>query len=385
MKSSKHKIILMAQILLIVSMQSMMSQTKGVVVDITTRQPIPYVSIYTKNTESVLGSMSNEQGQFSINFSFNTLFLSHINYEKIEIKKEYVRDTIYLTPASILLNEVVVNNRQPQWINSVLSRVIKDKEKNYQTLEKTLSYKYETYTLIDSNGYAFKSKGNIEFPKMKKNAQFKIDAQSNTIKYKDKTAGVDFSNFRRMLYNDFISGFDNKFIKEYNFRQNSSFINEDKNIIQLVFTSKKYQDDEGYIVLDTLKNVIIEAEKNSGTEFNIKTQTTAILRNAAASRGFNYDTWITKSNTKYTKIGQSYYISECKYKFYMKSTTKNKKVDTKYFTSIESKLFISNKIEKASTVFKVIPKPYYLIAIMSKQMRLEEEALNKVPVSFEGF
>ena len=91
------------------------------------------------------------------------------------------------------------------------------------------------------------------------------------------------------------------------------------------------------------------------------------------------------SNTKYTKIGQSYYISECKYKFYMKSTTKNKKVDAKYFTSIESKLFISNKIENASTVFKVIPKPYYLIAIMSKQMRLEEEALNKVPVSFEGF
>ena len=191
-----------------------MSQTKGVVVDITTRQPIPYVSIYTKNTESVLGSMSNEQGQFSINFSFNTLFLSHINYEKIEIKKENVRDTIYLTPASILLNEVVVSNRQPKWINSVLSRVIKDKEKNYQTLEKTLSYKYETYTLTDSNGYAFNSKGNIEFPKMKKNAQFKIDAQKNTIKYKDKTAGVDFSNFRRMLYNDFISGFDNKFIKE---------------------------------------------------------------------------------------------------------------------------------------------------------------------------
>ena len=360
-------------------------EIKGVVVDITTRQPIPYVSIYTKNTESVLGSMSNEQGQFSINFSFNTLFLSHINYEKIEIKKENVRDTIYLTPASILLNEVVVSNRQPKWINSVLSRVIKDKEKNYQTLEKTLSYKYETYTLTDSNGYAFNSKGNIEFPKMKKNAQFKIDAQKNTIKYKDKTAGVDFSNFRRMLYNDFISGFDNKFIKEYNFRQNSSFINEDNNIIQLVFTSKKYQDDEGYIVLDTLKNVIIEAEKNSGTEFNIKTQTTAILRNVAASRGFNYDTWITKSNTKYAKIGQSYYISECKYKFYMKSTTKNKKVDAKYFTSIESKLFISNKIENASTVFKVIPKPYYLIAIMSKQMRLEEEALNKVPVSFEGF
>ncbi len=385
MKSSKQKIILTAQMLLIVSMQSMMSQTKGVVVDITTRQPIPYVSIYTKNTESVLGSMSNEQGQFSINFSFNTLFFSHINYEKIEIKKENVQDTIYLTPASILLNEVVVNNRQPKWINSVLSRVIKDKEKNYQTLEKTLSYEYETYTLTDSSGYAFKSKGNIEFPKMKKNAQFKIDAQKNTIKYKDKTAGVDFSNLRRMLYDDFISRFDSKFIKENNFSLNSSFKNEDDNIIQLIYTSKKNQDDEGYIVLDTLNNVIIEVERNLGTDFNIKAQTSSILRSVAASRGFHYDTWITKSNTKYSKIGQSYYISECKYKFYMKSTTKNKKVDAKYFTSIESKLFISNKIEKASTVLKVIPKPYYLIAIMSKQMRVEEEALNKVPVSFEGF
>ena len=365
--------------------QLMMSQTKGVVVDITTRQPIPFVSIYSKNADSVLGSMSNEQGQFSINFSFNSLFLSHINYEKIEVKKENVRDTIYLTPTVFLLNEVVVSNLQPQWINTVLSRVVKDKEKNYQTLARTLSYKYETYTLTDSNGYAFKSKGNIEFPKMKKNAPFKIDAQNNIIKYKDKTAGVDFSNLRRMLYDDFMGKFDNKFIKEYNFRQNGAFSNEDDNVIQLVFSSKKFKDDEGYIVLDTLNNVILEAEKNSGTDFNIKTQTSTILRNIAASRGFNYDTWITKSKTKYSKIGQSYYMSECKYKFYMKTFTKNKKVDAKYFTSIESKLYFDNKIEKTSTELKVIPKPYYIIAIMSKQMRLEEEALKKVAVSFEKF
>lgn len=385
MKSAIPKIILITQLLLIMTMQLVISQTKGLVVDIKTGQAIPYVNIYTKNAESVLGSMSNEQGQFSIDFSFDTLFLSHINYEKIELKKEDVGDTIFLIPTTTLLDEVVVTYQEPQWINSVLLRVIKDKEKNYQTVEKILSYKYETYTLSDSNGYAFKSKGNIEFPKMKNNARFKIDAQTNTIKYKDKTAGVDFSNLRRMLYDDFISKFDKKMLKEYNFTLNSSFKNEDENIIQLLFISKKFKDDKGYIVLDTLNNVIIEAERNSGTDFNIKTQTTAILRNAAASRGFNYDTWMTKSNTKYTKIGQSYYISECKYKFYMKTTTKNKKLEAKCFTSTESKLFISNKIGKASTVFKVIPKPYYLIAIMTKQMRLEEEAFNKVPVHFEGF
>ena len=133
--------------------------------------------------------------------------MSHINYGKVEIKKENVQDTIFLIPTSVLLNEVVVNKRQPKWINAVLSRVIKGKGKNYQTLEKTFSYKYETYTLTDSNGYEFKSKGNIEFPKMKKDVQFKIDAQSNTIKYKNKTAGVDFSNLRRMLYDDFVNGY----------------------------------------------------------------------------------------------------------------------------------------------------------------------------------
>ena len=376
---------LTVQMLLIMTIQLLMSQTKGVVVDILTRQPIPYVSIYTKNTDSVLGSMSNEQGQFSINFSFNTLFLSHINYEKIELKKGNIQDTIFLTPSTVLLNEVVVSNRQPKWINNVLSRVIKNKGNNYQTLEKTLSYNYETYTLTDSNGYAFRSNGNIVFPKLKKNAQFKIDAQKNTIKYKDKTAGVDFSNLKRMLYDDFIIQFDNKFIKDYDFKLNSFFKSQDDNIIQLLFTSKKFKDDDGFIVLDTLNNVIIEAEKNSGTEFNIKRQTSSILRNAAVSRGFNYNTWITKSNTKYKKIGQSYYICECKYKFYMKTSTINKNIDAKYFTSIESKLSFDNKIEKVSKELKIIPKPYYIVAIMSKQMRLQEEALKKVAVSFEKF
>lgn len=371
--------------LLAMTGQLLISQTKGIIVDKESRQPIEFVSIYTKDGDKILGAMSNERGEFNVDFSFQTLFFSHINYEKIEIVKSDLGDTIYLVPTNIVLNEVVVSNKQPQWLDRVLLKTVEQKTKNYQTSEKALSYSYETYTLTDSNGYAFKSNGNIVIPQFKKNPQFQIDAQRNTIKYKDKTAGVDFSNLRRMLYNDFISNFDIKFIKENNFSQNRSFENKNTNIIQLVFTSKKFPDDEGYIVIDTLNNVVIEAEKNSGTDFNIKTQTSSILRNAVAARGFHYNIWITKSNTKYNKIGQSYYISECKYKFYMKTSTKNKKVDAKYFTSIESKLYFDNKIKTVSKELKVIPKPYYLIAIMSKQMRLEEEALNKVPVSFEKF
>jgi len=385
MKSSKQKIRLIVLMILTMIGQVLMSQTKGIIVDKKSHQPVAFVGIYTKDGGKILGAMSNEQGEFNIDFLFQTLFFSHINYEKIEIIKSDLGDTIYLEPTSIVLNEVVVSNKHPQWITKILLKTLEQKAKNYQTSVKTLSYSYETYTLTDSNGYAFQSNGNIEIPKFNKNPQFRIDAQRNTIKYKDKTAGVDFSNLRRMLYDDFISNFDNKFIQKNNFSQNSSFDNKNPNIVQLVFSSKKFQDDEGCIVIDTLNNVILEAEKNLGTDFNIKTQTSSILRNVAEARGFHYNTWITKSHTKYTKIGQSYYIADCKYKLYMKTSTKNKKVDAKYFTSIESKLYLDNKIKTVSKELKVIPKPYYLVAIRTKQMRLEEEALNKVPVSFEKF
>ena len=56
-----------------------------------------------------------------------------------------------------------------------------------------------------------------------------------------------------------------------------------------------------------------------------------------------------------------------------------------YFTSMESKLIIENKMQKPVNDFKVIPKPYYLVVIFTKKMRQEEESLNKVAVSFEKF
>lgn len=385
MKSTKQKTILLSSMFLIVTGQLLLAHTKGILVDKESRQPIPYVSIYTTNGNKTFGTMSDEKGEFSIDFPFQTLFFVHMNYEKSEIKKSDLSDTIHLMPTTVMLDEVVVSNSEPAWIKRVLNRIAEQKSQHYQTIEKTLAYKYETYTLTDSNGYAFKSNGNLLVPKLSNSSKYYLDAQNNTIKYKDKTAGVDFSNLKRMLYNDFINSFDKKFIKENNFSQNSSFESENTNVVQLVFTSKKFKDDEGYVLIDTLNNIIIEAERNLGTDSNIKTQTSSILRDVVSNQGFYYNTWITSSHIKYDKIGQSYYISECKYKFYMKTTTKNKKGDSQYFSSIESKLYLDSEIKNTSKEYKVIPKPYYIIAIYTKKMQREEDALNKVPVSFEKF
>lgn len=122
----------------------LVSQTKGIIVDKETLQPIPYVCVYAKNGEAVLGAMSDENGQFSFDFSFRNLFFSHINYERTEIKKENLRDTIFMTPSSVLLSEVVVSNKQPQWIQRIVKEVVKQKNKNYQNTEKQFSYNYES-------------------------------------------------------------------------------------------------------------------------------------------------------------------------------------------------------------------------------------------------
>lgn len=386
MKSIIPKILLAVLILLTTTGQLLFAQTKGVVVDKVSRQPISYVSIYAKIGDKVFGTMTNDKGEFSVDFSFQALLFSHISYEKIEITKSELRDSVYLIPTTTMLTEVVVSSKKPKWIKSVLKKIVEQKNKNYQTTEKAFSYKYETYTLNDSNGYAFKSNGNLLIPRLDKNSQFKIDAQKNIIRYKDKTAGVDFFNLRRMLYTDFIGNFDNRFIENNNFTQNNTFENENPNIVQLMFTSKKYQDYEGYLVIDTLNNAIIEVKRNSGTNYNIHTQTSTFLRNLAKTAfGMTYNTWITIDHTKYNKTEHGYYIAECKYKYYMKASIKNKKVDKKYFTSRESQLDLDSKIKTTSKEMKVIPKPYYLISAMTKRMRIEEEALKKVPVVFEKF
>ena len=385
MKLSKQRLVLTVLMLLTMTQQLLMSQTKGIIVDKESHQSIPYVSIYTKNAETVLGSMSNENGQFSLDFPFQTLFFSHINYEKIELRKENLGDTIFLTPASVLLSEVVVSSKQPKWIPRILNEVVKLKSKNYQNADKQFSYNYESYTLGDSSGYAFKSIGNLLVPKLSSNPQYYINAQNSVIKYKDKTAGVDFTNLKRMLYVDFISYFDKKFINNNDFRQNSLFETSNLHLVQLFFYDKKDKTTNGYIVVDTVNNAIVEVEHNVGTEYNIKNNTTLYFKTFSPKLGIKHNLWITKSHYKYSKLGNSYYMVESKYKFSRKSTVKNKKTDSQYFTTIESELFLQNQSTQTDTKMIPVLKPFDAITIYTKKMQSEEAALNKVPVSFEKF
>lgn len=362
------------------------SQTKGIILDVESYLPVPYVNIHTTNGDGVLGTTSDRNGKFNIDFSFESLSFSHIGYEKISFSYDQLTDTVFLLSKSNQLQEIVVYNRQEEWIDRILRKVIDMKAQKYGTNKKSFFYKYNTYTLNDSNGYAFNSEGLLIVPKLRNNATFYIDAQENVIQYKDTTAGVDFSNMQRMLYQDFITTLDLKFIREHDIKQNHSYAIDNPNVVQLMFRSQKYEEDEGHIVVDTASYVILKVERKSGTDFNIDNNTSTFLRGVASSmKGFKYEEWITKNRTTYSEIDGSYYMTQNQYKFYMKSSIENRKVNKQYFTSIESELKIDEIEYPVFEKFIALPKPYYILLVRTKKMREEEDLLNQIPVRYSKF
>lgn len=362
------------------------AQYNGIVLDIETNKPIPYVNIHTTLNKNVLGTTTNSQGLFSVSFSFKSLIFSHVNYEKAELTYANRSDTIFLTPGSNLLNEVVISNKQPEWINDVLRRFISERKNRYRVYEKIFSYKYHTRTLNDSNGYAFKSEGEIVVPQIQSNKPYSVSPKDNVIHYKDNSAGVDFSNLQRILYEDILLAINSKFVKSHEFRQNYAYKANNENVVQLVFNAKQDTSDSGYLVIDTVSATIMEIERTTGTDININMQTSSALRVLASeTRGFNYDEWVVYNYVRYGRFNDSYYPVDCKYKLYMKSSQKNKKRNDSYFVSTESEVVLKESKPDPTLLFMDIPRSYYMLLIKTKKMRLEEEQLNNVRVRFDPF
>ena len=362
------------------------AQTKGVVIDQITGNPIANVMIYAQNNDNILSTASNENGEFSIDFPFNSLFFSHINYEKIELKKAELKNTVELLPTSTtptMLEEVVAyaKYKQPAWVEKKLKEIVKQKTKNYQTAETQFAYNFQSTTFDEGSGYSFKSQGNLLVPKYSNAQGYKINPQKNIILYKDTTAGTDFHQFRRLIYNDFLQDFNNSFVKKYTFNQNHNYETENKNVIQLFFKQEKFNDDFGYIVIDTLKNVILEFERNSGLRVNVQNNIASIGRTIEKSQGFVRNIWDTYTYGKFEFINSSYQLVECKYQTHMKNTRKG----NVYIFHIESFLNLS-KTENTKSFGKWLDftRPLYS-GIYTKKMWEIDEALQKLPKIYEKF
>lgn len=88
------------------------SQTKGIILDKETSEPIPYANISIKNHN--FGTTSNENGEFIINENTDNeqLVISSIGYENAIIKLNGDNNRVYLKPKSYIIREVYVKPRK---------------------------------------------------------------------------------------------------------------------------------------------------------------------------------------------------------------------------------------------------------------------------------
>ncbi|MDD3004331.1 carboxypeptidase-like regulatory domain-containing protein [Flavobacterium sp.] len=87
------------------------SQTKGVIKDSITGQPIPYVSVWVEN--ETIGTTAEFNGEFVINTNDKNknLVFSALGYQTKIISLKNI-NTVTLSPKSIELNEVIIGKRK---------------------------------------------------------------------------------------------------------------------------------------------------------------------------------------------------------------------------------------------------------------------------------
>ncbi len=108
---------------------SAFAQISGTVLDKETQEPVPFVNIWVENEN--IGTMTNYQGVFVINEAIlsKQLVLSSLGYENLKIQINRNNLTLYLTPKTYQLNEVVasaakktkelkIGDKVNRWINS---------------------------------------------------------------------------------------------------------------------------------------------------------------------------------------------------------------------------------------------------------------------------
>ena len=381
----KRKIIYLLTILYTIPIMAQ----KGILWDNVGNIPVAHASIYTNNHGNILATSTDANGQFEIKFQFTTLKISHISYEKLSISA--ITDTIFLTPKSQTLGEISVTNAEPKWIKEKLRSFEKHRKQLYQTVDQKMEYDYDKYNIGDSSGYAFRSRGLMYVPSLlhlDKDSMYKVCPSQNIIRYKDSTADPDFYDMQLMLYENVVSEINNKFVKRHIFRQNESYHNSDKNIVQLVFWSDKYKDDKGTITMDTTQCIILDASRSTGLACNLdEKMNPVVLSVTRVALGLKYDDWTINNTIHFDKIDGIYYPTLITYKYYEKysnydklATGKHKK-RMEYFSSKEATLSLNSTLRTSNAHYYDIPHELHsaFIYIESKRHSLNKIAISRMP------
>jgi len=286
-----------------------------VVADADTRRPVAHASLYTKEGGRFHSCISNEQGLAHISFTFRSITASHLNYERRTLKQ--LADTIFLRPRYLTKAEVVVTNKEPEWIRRCLKETVKQKEQHYFSREACEEFVYDTQSLGTNSIYRFHATGLLRMKDLI-HKRYALVVDTTHITASDSTRLTDTNNLRRMLYEDFMADFDNGFIRSHRFYHNPDYHGKNSHEVELSFRSKSNYDDRGRIVVDTVEFAVISAQRFTGTKVNLQERMSPMLYAMARVFGYRIDTWTRDYRVNYERRSDgSFYPAEVRYKLYL--------------------------------------------------------------------
>lgn len=325
MKVATKRILSTVAMLLLIMGGSMAQSVKTnvMVADAVTHMPVAHASLYTKEDGHFCSCVSNEQGVAHITFQWKKLTISHLNYEQRIIHYSITShpsthasnpDTIFLQPRYRDVGQVVVTNREPEWIRRCLKQVVKQKDAVYYGHEGYEHFTYKTQSLGTNSIYRMTLTGLLRH-KSPTHKQYAMMPDTATIIAADSTRLTDTSNLRRMLYEDFIADLDNSFIRHHRFYANYEYRGASPNEIELRFRSPKNTDDYGRLVIDTVRCVITSAYRHTGTKTNRQERIDGLMYRMAQVFGYRIDTFIRDYRVSYAwRTDSTLYPAEVSYK-----------------------------------------------------------------------
>ena len=367
------------------------SQRKCVVVDKKTLEPVMHASLYSKENQKFNSAITDIDGQVVIKFPFRQLTISHLNYEKMVIRS--LPDTIFLVPKSYMTGEVTIQAQEPAWIRPLLKRFVKTKKHKYFNQSCVLAYDYTTRSIAGNNYYKYDSQG---FMRMRDpdSLKFAFHQTNGIITSVDSTRLTDVANMRRMLYEDFVTEFDNDFIRNHKFAVNEEFKGCSKNEVELVFRLEKTTADHGYFVIDTARCVILSASRVSAVKYNASHRVSSFMLSMAnLLSGYKITDWDTDYHVNYQEFNGNLVPENIRFKFYFLAKERFVDVnDEEYnaktgggFTNMEAEMSLSPTASLPyEPTWVMLPQSWYIRYSTDKTRAYEIELAN-LPAEFKLF
>lgn len=368
--------------------------TTTVVADADTHDPIAYASLYTKEGSRFRSVISNTQGIANVPFQFQRLTVSHLNYERRIVR--HLSDTLFLKPRYQSTGEVVVTNKEPEWIRRCLKQTVKHKTQNYFTHDGYEQVDYHTQSIGRNNIYRFHLTGLLrtKCPARKRYELYADSIDAHIVAF-DSTRLTDTQNLRRMLYEDFMEDLTRDFISNHRFFHYADYKGASKDHVKLSFKAKHNTDDRGWLILDTVRCVVLGAYRSTGTKTNRQERISTAMYMMARVYGYRIDTFTRDYRVSYAQRPDgTLYPAEVRYKLYYAGrdgdSTKEEAEFSEQtgggFPNMESTMTLTPTTTAApdSAQWHELPPSWY-VTFNTDSERQREVQLSNLPATFSFF